>query len=116
MNNLSSIKERYLRDELPVRLGGLAANLRRIPSFARSESNREAVAALIDESKYFIEWTAAGADIDAAGALVELQLELAGWQRNWPAIWADPERRRQVGEASRAWSDRVLELSGLLNS
>jgi hypothetical protein len=116
MNNLTAIKQRYLRDELPTRLGGLAANLRRIPSFARSESNREAVAALIDESKYFIEWTAAEAEIDTAATLVELQVQLAGWQRNWPAIWADPEQRRQVGEASRAWSDRVLELSGLLNS
>jgi hypothetical protein len=115
MNNSTSIKERYLRDELPARLGGLAANLRRIPSFARSESNREAVAALIDESKYFIEWTAAEAEIDTAATLVELQVQLAGWQRNWPAIWADPELRRQVGEASRTWSDRVLELSGLLN-
>ena len=76
-------------------------------SFSRSESNQAAVAALIDESKFFIEWTAAEADIDAAATLVELQLQLARWQRNWSAVWADPNLRRQLGEEARAWSDRV---------
>jgi hypothetical protein len=115
MSHLDTIKDRFLRDQLPVRLGGLAANLRRITSFSRSETNREAVAALIDESKYFIEWTAAEAEIDTAGTLVELQVQLARWQRNWSGIWADPERRSKVGEESRVWSDRVLALSGLMN-
>lgn len=107
-------QERYLRDELPVRLGGLAANLRRIGSFSCHPANGEAVASLVDESKYFIEWTAAEAEIETAAQLVELQIQLARWQRNWQHIWADPDQRRQVGEQSQVWSDRVLDLSGLL--
>ena len=114
MNNAMAIKDRYLRDELPVRLGGLAANLRRVSSFSRSESNQATVAALIEESKFFIEWTASEADIDTAGALVELQAQLARWQAGWSALWADPARRQQLGEQARVWSDLVLQLSGLL--
>ncbi len=108
-------QERYLRDNLPVRLGGLAANLRRIGSFSQHPANGEVVASLVDESKYFIEWTAADAELETAAQLVELQVQLALWQRNWSRIWADPNQRRQIGEQSQAWSDRVLDLSGLLS-
>ena len=110
----TALQERYLRDTLPVRLGGLAANLRRIGSFSRHPANGEAVASLVDESKYFIEWTAGEAEVETAAQLVELQVQLARWQRNWQHIWADPDERRQVGEQSQVWSDRVLDLSGLL--
>jgi hypothetical protein len=109
-----ALQERYQRDELPVRLGGLAANLRRIGSFARNPANREAVAGLLDESKYFIEWTAAEADVETAAQLVELQVQLSRWQRNWAAIWDDPQRRNTVGQQALEWSDRVLGFSGLL--
>lgn len=110
----TAIRKRYLRDDLPIRLGGLAANLRRVHSFSQHSANREAVESLLDESKYFIEWTARDAEIDAAAELVELQVQLARWQLNWSRIWADPEERQRVGEQSRVWSDRVLRLSGLL--
>jgi hypothetical protein len=114
MMNRETRRERYLRDALPIRLGGLAANLRRVGSFAQHAANREAVEGLLDESKYFIEWTAGEAEVAAAAELVELQIQLARWQRNLERIWADTQQRQQVSEQSRAWSDRVLDLSGLL--
>ena len=116
MKDRSAIQERYLRDTLPVRLGGLAANLSRIKSFAAHEASRDAVESLIDESKYFIEWTAAEAEIQTAAELVVLQIQLARWQCQWVQIWLDPVRRGQVAEASGVWSRRVLELSGLLRT
>ena len=115
MKDWTIIRERYLRDNLPVRLGGLAANLSRIKSFASHDANREAVESLLDESKYFIEWTAPEAEIEIAATLVELQIQLARWQLRWASIWDDPAQRRQVAEQSSAWSKRVLELSGLLD-
>ena len=115
MKDWGPIRQRYLRDNLPVRLGGLAANLSRIKSFAAQDANREAVESLIAESKWFIEWTAAEADVHTAAQLVELQIQLARWQHNWAGIWADPAQRGRVAEQSAAWSRRVLELSGLLN-
>ncbi len=114
MKDYTAIRQRYMSDNLPVRLGGLAANLRRVKSAANRDENRAAVEGLLDESKHFIEWTAAEADIDKAAELVELQVQLARWQNKWHAIWNDPVRRREVAEQSGHWSDRVLELSGLM--
>ena len=59
MKDYSAIQARYMRDDLPVRLGGLAANLRRVQSFIRNDANRDVVESILDESKHFIEWTAA---------------------------------------------------------
>jgi hypothetical protein len=114
MKDWDVIRERYMRDELPVRLGGLAANLSRIKSFSTNEASRETVASLIDESKMFIEWTAAQAEIHTAEKLVELQIQLARWQLQWQNIWSDASKRGQVAEQSSIWSKQVLELSGLL--
>lgn len=116
MKDWTPIRERYLRDSIPVRLGGIAANLRRIKSFAAQDAGREAVATLIDECKFFIEWTARDTQTDTATLLVELQVELARWQHNWGQIWPDPLSRKQLAEQSLAWSERVLALSGLLRS
>jgi len=115
MNDLSAIKDRYLRDAVPARLGGLAANLARVGSFSKNQANREAVYGLLDESKWFIEWTAAETTIDVAAQLVELQLELSLWQLDWERIWSNPAVRAAISTHSKSWSDRVLELSGLLD-
>ena len=114
MKDRAAIRERYLRDELPVRLGGLAANLARIKSFSDHPDHRDVVANLLEESKFFIEWTAPDAGLDLQAELVEVQLQLARWQRAWATIWADPARRAAVAVQAGAWSTRVLELSGLL--
>ena len=114
MKDWSQIRERYLRDDLPVRLGGLAANLSRIKSFSANESSQAVVESLIDESKMFIEWTAAHADVSTAEKLVDLQVQLARWQLKWGTIWPDASKRKQVAEKSAQWSKQVLELSGLI--
>ena len=116
LENLHEIRARYLHDALPTRLGGLAANLARVSSFAKHPANREAVNSLLDESKHFIEWTAREAELDTAAELVELQIQLARWQLDWTDIGADAAQRTQVATQARAWSDRMLELSGLLEA
>ena len=115
MATLQEIKQRYMKDPLPTRLGGLAANLARVNSFSRNDANQDAVFSLMNESKYFIEWTAAEAEVDIAAQLVDLQIQLAFWQHRWAQIWMNTEKRQAVAHQSREWSDRVLELSGLLN-
>ena len=116
MKDWTIIRQRYLRDSIPVRLGGLAANLLRIKSFAAQETGQDAVASLIEESKFFIEWTASDTQMDTAAQLVELQIQLARWQLNWSLIWTNPTRRQQLADQSQTWSERVLSLSGLLNA
>ncbi|MDQ3005178.1 MAG: hypothetical protein M3R47_07315 [Chloroflexota bacterium] len=115
MKDWTQIRERYLRDDLPVRLGGLAANLSRIKSFSANEASHAVVEGLIDESKMFIEWTAAQAEINTAEKLVDLQIQLALWQLQWENIWPNISKRNQVAEQSALWSKQILELSGLLN-
>src|SRR6266511_3541261 len=115
MKDWTAIHGRYMRDELPVRLGGLAANLSRIKSFSANEASRDTVASLIDESKMFIEWTAGQAEIEVAAKLVELQIQLALWQLQWKTIWTDASKRSLVAEQSGIWSKQILEMSVLLN-
>jgi len=115
MRDYTKTRHRYLRDRLPVRLGGIAANLARVKSFSTYAENSILVNSLVEESKHFIEWTAAEADIDTAADLVELQLQLVRWQRTWAIIWPDPAKRQEVAETAKRWSDRVLEMSGLLD-
>jgi len=115
MKDWSALRERYLRDEVSVRLGGLAANLSRIKSFANNENNEVLVESLIDESKHFIEWTARETEIETAAKLVELQVELALWQIKLNQIWLDAGQRKQISEKSNTWSQQVLMASGLLD-
>ena len=56
-------KERFLRDPVGVILGGMAANLARVKSFAANSANKEAVFDPFEETKFFIEWTAKDAVI-----------------------------------------------------
>jgi len=114
MKDRENIRKRYLKDDVPTRLGGLAANLSRIQSFSRHDENQKAVDSLLDESMHFIEWTAAETAMDTAAELVELQIHLARWKHNWSRIWASASQRRLVAEQAVQWSRRVLELSGLL--
>ena len=53
-------------------------------------------------------------DLNTAAELVELQIQLARWQRTWASIWADPAQRLKIVEQSGLWSERVLDMSGLL--
>ncbi|MFQ5639153.1 MAG: hypothetical protein ACE5IR_14315 [bacterium] len=62
MNGLEKLHTKYMQDPIPVRLGGLAANLSRVASFSKHVRQREAVSEMLEESKWFIEWTATDAE------------------------------------------------------
>ena len=115
MRNQVAIRERYLRDTLSIRLGGLAANLARIKSFSEHPDHHDVTEGLLEESKFFIEWSTSDAGLDVQTVLVELQIKLAWWQRHWKSILADPFQREAVTEQIHKWSKRVLEMSGLLD-
>jgi hypothetical protein len=115
MKDYTAIRERFLKDDISIRLGGLAANLGRIKSFANNENNKALVESLIDESKHFIEWTAHETEIETAAQLVELQVQLALLQIKLNSIWLKPEQRKLISEKSNEWSQQVLLASGLLS-
>ena len=114
MHTWSGLRERYLKDGVSVRLGGLAANLLRISSYADRPEHEEVVSRLIRESALFIEWTASDVDAERLSELARLQRELSTWRRDWGVVWAGAASRAELARQASDWSKRVLELSGLL--
>ena len=110
MRNIEAIKARYLQDDLKVRLGGIAANLARIASCSSYPADWEAVQSMLEESKFFIEWTAPEASLEAKAFLVELQIQLAFWHLVWSKVYTDPLEREKLGQLARSWSQNVLML------
>ena len=104
------VRERFLRDPLPIRLGGLAADLARIASFSENPANRRAVASLLEEGKYFAEWIAPDAPLDTQAALAELQILLAVWERSWLRGTPVATMRAEAEQKS----DECLAFAGLI--
>ena len=99
-----------------MRLGGLAADIARVSSFAEIPDGR-AVETMLEESRAFVEWSAPDLlpdRVDDAARLVDIQRGLTHWYRIWNEVQNDPVQRKQLVEQARAWSDEILEMSGLL--
>ncbi len=115
MKDLEGRRTRYLRDSLPIRLGGLAANLARISSLTRRETINPAIETMFEESLYFIEWTAVEAEPAVAAELVDIQLMLALWRKAWPEAQQHKPQRILLSVQAKQWADQVLDYSGLLD-
>lgn len=106
MQNLEEIKKRFLKENLAVRLGGIASNLARLESFSRIPNNKKVIQDLIEESKFFIEWTAPQASLDIQEELVKLQVQLA--------LWGYSRKTKGIVEYADKSAKKILKLSGLL--
>ena len=115
MINRERKRERYLRDPLPIRLAGLAADLGRVASSARHLEGSESVAQMLEESQYYIEWTAAEAEPEVAAELVDIQRMIILWRKAWPQAQHNLTERTLLSVQAKKWSDEVLEFSGLLD-
>jgi len=108
----AALRDRYLRDSPPVRLGGLAADLARLASCAGHPQNREVVASLLEEGKHFAEWAAPEAPLETQAVLADIQVALAVWQRRWlsgaPAATMRTEAKQR--------SEELLALAGLVRT
>lgn len=111
--NKEKSRERFLRDPLPRRLGGLAATFGRVSSVARKSSDPANVTRLLEEAKYMIEWTAADADPEIAAELVSIQTLVSLWLRAWETASEHRAQRALLSVQARHWSDRALDFSGL---
>ena len=108
------LRERFLRDSLPRRLGGLAATLGRISSSARKSSDPAIVSDLLDEARRLIEWTAGETEPETAAELVRIQILLTVWQKAWETASQNPHERLLLSLQAKDWSDRAVDLSGLV--
>ena len=114
MKDMEQLRERFLRDPLPRRLGGLAATLGRISSSARKSTDPIVVSNLLDEAKHLIEWTAAETEPETAAELVRMQTMITLWQRAWEEASQNPKQRILLSVQAKEWSDKALEFSGLV--
>ena len=114
MKDKDRLRERFLRDPLPRRLGGLAATLGRISSSARKSTDPHVVSNLLDEAKHLIEWTAADTNPEAAAELVHMQTLITLWQRAWEEASQNPKQRIILSVQAKGWSDKALDLSSLV--
>lgn len=114
MKDMEKLRERFLRDPLPRRLGGLAATFGRISSSARKSTDPNIVANLLDEAKHLIEWTAADTKPETAAELVHMQTMITLWQRAWGEASQNPQQRLILSVQAKNWSDKAVDFSGLV--
>lgn len=105
MRDLKRMRERYLRDERPIRMGNLASSLLRLSNWVRMRQRDEAIIDLMREIAWFIEWSG---DL-ASAELVEMQREICRWRRIWPV----EQVRTILASRTLQMSNQILELSGL---
>jgi hypothetical protein len=106
MRDIKKMRDRYLRDKVPVRMGNLSSSLLRLSQWVKNRHKEEAIMDLMREIAWFMEWNG---DL-ASPELADMQREICRWRRIWPV-----EQVRSIF-AFRAlqMSNRVLEWSGLL--
>jgi len=111
-----ALKERYLRDAVPARLGNLASSIKRLGYFIGKKKYEARVQELLLECRLFSEWTAPDAEFEIQAALATLQLELKNWQHDFQNTSDADDWRAEINAACEQWSNRILELSGLLKT
>ena len=114
MIEIEQIRNRFMQDDLSTRLGGLAADLMRVSSSARRPTGAKAVERMLEESQYFIEWTAAELQPETGAALVNIQRLIALWRLAWPEAQHQPTQRTILSVSAKQWADEILNYSGLL--
>ena len=106
MRNLPKMRDRYLRDPRPVRLGNLASNFLRLSNWLRNRRPDEAVVQLMREIAWVLEWSG---DLESK-ELADMQREICRWRLVWPLDTA----RSILAFRTHQMSGWLLELSGLL--
>jgi hypothetical protein len=108
-------QQTFMQDDVTTRLRRLATHLSQIQSLWTQGSSEDVILALIDESRYFVEWTVPDMvkadDIDRACELVDLVRLLTRWLFHWDNIWTDAEQKQSASAQISYWLQRVLEIS-----
>jgi hypothetical protein len=113
MTDREKLRQRFLRDPLSRRLGGMAATFGRISSSARRSQDPLIVTDLLDEARHLIEWTAGETEPEVAAELVRIQTLLTLWQKAWATASQDARQRLLLSVQAKDWSDRLVDFSGL---
>lgn len=105
MKDLKRMRERFIRDRSPVRMGNLASNLLRLNKWILMRHNDGAIIDLMREIAWLMEWSG---DL-ASAELADMQREICRWRRIWPIEQA----RGILAFRALQMSNSILERSGL---
>jgi hypothetical protein len=114
-STLDEKKVSFQSEDISHRLGHIASNLARVRSFSNS-AFKKGVEVVIDETEWFIEWIAAEIEPEQAEELVNIQVQLVRWQMNLDNILSSELCRTEIAQIAETYSQRVLNMSGLLDS
>lgn len=116
MTDFTLKQQSFVQNDIPTRLGHLAANLSQIKTLWLEGSHQDLIIHLVKESRYFIEWIVPDMveadDIDRAAELVDLVRVLTRWLFKWDTIWSDATEKLSAAEQTENWLKRVVEISG----
>ena len=108
MRDLVRLRERFVRDIPAVRMGNLASDLHRLGQWVRMQRPDGAVIDLMREIAWMMEWSGESATAE----LADMQREICRWRRIWPV----EATRSLTALRAQQMSDRILAMSGLLES
>jgi hypothetical protein len=115
MIQMTPEQKNFTQDDVTTRLRRLATHLSQIQFLWTQGSSEDLILVLVDESRYFIEWTVPDMvkadDIDRACELVDLVRLLTRWLFHWDNIWTDAEQKQSASLEISYWLQRVLEIS-----
>lgn len=109
MISIDDLRQRFLRDSLPIQWGGIASDLVRLSSMAHAEKvSSGTFRDVLTETKLFTEWLAPEVKPRDQETLLSLQRVLSSWSVDSHLKPARVEK--EAGE----WSGRILKISELL--
>ncbi len=111
-----ALKELYLRDAIPIRLGNLASSIKRLGFLIHSKKPEQTIYQLFQECRLFSTWTAPDAGFETRAELEALQRDFDAWQNSFQAANGNEQWRAEIAGACEHWANRILELSGLLKT
>jgi hypothetical protein len=115
MPNWSAITASFLALDQQHQLGELASSLAHLKSWVQSSDSHQVVPVVLDESLLYLSLILQNTQI-YNGELNQLQDILQDWQSNWDNIKSQSTQTANIADVASGWSQRVLDLSGLLSS
>jgi hypothetical protein len=86
----------------------------RIQAIGEIDGRATTIAAVLDETIQFVDWTLSDADADRARVLTDLKQDLHKWHATIHTMWDDPAQRSLLCNQAGDWSERLVLASGLL--
>jgi len=112
MISIHDLRARFESDPVPLQWGAIASDLARLSAIVQSgDIHSLFFQNVLNEAKLFTEWLAPEVDFEGQATILSLQR----WLSKWPASGGSEESSRQVEKEAEEWSERILNLSGLLS-